>query len=147
MAKVRTVGFRTYYSDREKVPPTEFDPNNSLTDQDYKMMTDVNYLLEHMAGHSRTPIYGEQDMRTFEDWSNEMALVKRRFMNLSKEERDRFGNPQKFLAYCSNPDNFPELHPDFKKKKIEEKLLLDQQNMELIEDRKAKKLAKAIKEG
>lgn len=139
--------FQTYYNKPHVDVGTEFDPNSSLTDQDYKKQTDVNYLLEHMAGHSRTPIYGEQDNMTFEDWSNEMALVKRRFMMLDEETRGQFGNAQNFLKWCADPSNYDGELPTTlrvvaEKKRAEEEI----KSQEEKEQRLATKIAKAIKE-
>ena len=138
--------FQTYYNMYHKDNGTEFDPNGSLTDQDFKMTTDVNYLLEHMAGHSRTPIYGIQDTRTFEDWSNEMALVKRRFLRLDEETRKQFGTAQKFLEWCANPQNYEEMLPSViagrvSKEKLERDKSIAEQKSELY----AQKLAQVLK--
>ena len=133
----------TYYDKPRKNEGLTFDSNNSLTDQDFKMMTDVNYLLEHMAGHSRTPIYGIQDNQTFEDWSNEMAMLKRRFMNLSPELQKQFGNPQEFLKWCSNPENYKDNLPTIVQGlKTEEQLAKEK----LIREEKATLLATKIAE-
>lgn len=127
--------FRTYYNaDSYRDKPIEFDPNSSLTDQDYKMHTEVEYLLAHMAGQSRTPLYGVQDNSTFEDWQNEMALVKRRFLNLTPDMQKEFGNAKNFLAWCSDPNNYAEDLPTVKayreKQQLAKQKELEKQQLE-----------------
>lgn len=138
--------FQTYYNRPYRDKAIYFDPMSSLTDQSFRDQTDIDYLLSHMAGHSRTPIYGVQDNSTFEDWSNEMALVKRRFLHLDEQTRNTFGNAQNFLKWCSDPQNYVgDLPSTLKaisdKKEIEEK----QKYQDEKETRLATKIAKAIK--
>lgn len=138
--------FATYYDRTHIDKGIDFDEYSSLTDQDYKEQTDINYLLAHMAGHSRTPIYGVQDNMTFEDWSNEMALVKRKFMHLDEETRRKFGNAQSFLKWCADPQNYEgELPTTLKvnqdKIDLENKMKLTEEK----ENRLAAKIANAIK--
>lgn len=138
--------FRTYYDNSYVDEGLEFDINSSLTDQDFKMQTDVDYLLSHMAGHSRTPLYGVQDNMTFEDWSNEMALVKRRFLDLDPESRKRFGNAQEFLRWCADPNNYIDELPEVKNSRLFKKQSEDDiKKQEEKEDRLAKKIADSIK--
>lgn len=139
--------FRTYYNKRDyEDKPKEFDPNSSLTDQDFKMQTNVEYLLEHMAGHSRTPLYGMQETQTFEDWSNEMALLKRRFMHLSPDLQKQFGNAQAFLQWCSDPNNYKEKLPSVVQGRIsEERLEKEKQSKIERAELYAKKVAEFLK--
>jgi len=136
------IKFHTYYNLPPKDEGIEFDKNSSLTDQDYKIMTDIDYLLSHMAGHSRTPLYGVQDNMTFEDWSNEMALVKRKFMNLDEDTRRSFGNAQNFLKWCADPKNYEGQLPAL----LETKRLKElSEETERQKDIEVQRLAKAIK--
>lgn len=137
-----TMKFQTYYDRDYKDKSIEFDPNSSLTDQDFKIQTDIDYLLSHMAGHSRTPLYGVQDTMTFEEWNNEMALVKRRFMHLEPEQRLKFGNAQNFLKWCADPDNYREILPSTLE---EQDRIKKDQEYEEKETKRAQRLAKAIK--
>lgn len=137
---------QTYYDRYYIDEPTKFDPNSSLTDQDFKIQTDVDYLLSHMAGQSRTPLYGVQDTMTFEDWSNEMAMLKRRFLHLDEETRTRFGNAQNFLKWCSDPSNYEGELPTNLKILSDKKAFEDKQKyQDEKETRLATKIAKAIK--
>lgn len=138
--------FQTYYNKPYVDSGIEFDFNSSLTDQDYRSMTDIDYLLAHMAGHSRTPIYGIQDNMTFEDWSNEMALVKRRFMDLDEDTRRVFGNAQNFLKWCADFSNYEgQLPTTLRALSDKETLELKQKEIEEKEDRLAAKIAKSVK--
>lgn len=103
--------FSNYYDRKShrKSEPKKFN-KCSLTDTSYKLETDIVYQIANMTQETRTPVYSMTNhidgKATFEDWQNQVAFVKRKFMNLTKEEKERFGNAQNFLKYCSNPENY-----------------------------------------
>ncbi len=108
--------FVTYF-DRESYIKDSGTENTmeSLTDQSFKFDADVNELvLRYQNGLApRTPVQPKYDMDnyetsnwTFEDWQNEKAMVERKFLHLSPEMRAYFVTPQRFLEYCSNPENY-----------------------------------------
>lgn len=114
------MAFKTYF-DKEnwKEETGTFNNEPSLTDQSFKFDADINSIIVRMGGAPRTPVgnpvysldnYDTADW-TFEDWQNQKAMLERRFLHLSPEMREYFGNAQNFLKYCSNPDNY-ELQKD-----------------------------------
>lgn len=115
MVKLAKIKFATYYNkDSWHVDNgTEF-KMESLTDQSFRDMADVNSLILSMGGTPRTPVgnpvYNLENYATsswtFEDWQNQKALLERRFMHLTPEAKQFFGSPQEFLKYCSNPNNY-----------------------------------------
>lgn len=139
--------FQTYYNRHHRDIGTTFEPNSSLTDQDYRLQTEVDYLLSHMAGHSRTPLYGVQETMTFEDWSNEMAHLKRRYNDLSEDVRKQFSNPQEYLAWATDPNNYISELPTLKQAEFTKTMA---ENLKLEKSEKyreqARLLAEAIKE-
>lgn len=82
----------------------------SLTDQSFKSMCEIEQLLVNYRGTPRTPVYDLNNYETsnwsFEDWQNEKAKIERKFLHLDEKTRQQFGNAQNFFRYCSNPDNW-----------------------------------------
>ena len=105
------VKFATYF-DRESWIKDNGTVNTmeSLTDQSFRDMSDVNYLLLNYRGTPRTPVYDMNNYETadwtFEDWQNEKARIERKYLHLTPEMKAMFKSPQEFFAYCSNPDNY-----------------------------------------
>ena len=103
--------FATYF-DKESYPKVTGTVNDkcSLTDQSFKSMCEIEQLLVNYKGTPRTPVYDPDNYDTahwtFEDWQNEKAKCERKFLHLSVEERERFGDVQTFFKFCSNPDNY-----------------------------------------
>lgn len=107
--------FATAY-DREswfKKEPTVY-KSESLTDQSYRLDTDVVYLLSNGVAPTRTPIFGDNyDKLTLEGWQNKKAEIKRDFRLLTDEQKARFGySPSKFLEYCANPKNYVKMEEE-----------------------------------
>lgn len=109
MAKIP---FRTYW-DKEKAWRSCIGTVNiqeSLTDQSFKSMCEIEQLLINYRGTPRTPVYDidnyETSNWTFEDWQNEKAKIERKFLHLDDKTRQMFGNAQNFFKYCSNPENY-----------------------------------------
>lgn len=84
--------------------------NESLTDQSFKSMCEIEQLLVNSRATPRTPVYDMENYETsnwtFEDWHNEKAKIERKFIHLDDETRTMFGNAQNFFKYCSNPENY-----------------------------------------
>lgn len=85
----------------------------SLTDQSFRDMCEIDQLLLANRVTPRTPPLDRYDMNnyetadwTFEDWQNQKALVERKFLHLTPAAREYFKTPQEFFKYCSNPDNY-----------------------------------------
>lgn len=103
--------FATYF-DRDSWIKNDGTVNEmeSLTDQSFRDMADVNYLLLNYRGTPRTPVYDMNNYETanwtFEDWQNEKARIERKFNHLTPEAKEYFGTPQRFFEYCSNPNNY-----------------------------------------
>lgn len=103
--------FATYWN-KESWPKISGTVNEmeSLTDQSFKSMCEIEQLLINYRGTPRTPVYDmnnyETSSWTFEDWQNEKAKIERKFLHLDEKTREMFGTPQKFFEYCSNPDNY-----------------------------------------
>lgn len=103
--------FATYWN-KESWPKISGTVNNmeSLTDQSFKSMCEIEQLLVNYRGTPRTPVYDmnnhETSSWTFEDWQNEKAKIERKFLHLDDKTREMFGTPQKFFEYCSNPENY-----------------------------------------
>lgn len=122
--------FSTYF-DRESYIKDSGTENTmeSLTDQSFKFDADINELvLRYQNGLApRTPVQPKYDMDnyetsnwTFEDWQNEKAMVERKFLHLSPEMRAYFVTPQRFLEYCSNPENYELLPTGMAEKQVVE---------------------------
>lgn len=103
--------FATYF-DKESFPKVNGTVNNmeSLTDQSFKSMCEIEQLLVNYRGTPRTPVYDMDNYDTsnwtFEDWQNEKARLERKFLHLDPEMKSRFNTPQEFFKYCSNPENY-----------------------------------------
>lgn len=100
------------YWDKSSWPKSigTFNENESLTDQSFKSMCEIEQLLINSRATPRTPVYDMNNHETcrwtFEDWQNEKAKIERKFINLDEETRNMFGNAQNFFRYCSNPENY-----------------------------------------
>lgn len=103
--------FATYF-DKGSFPKVNGTVNNmeSLTDQSFKSMCEIEQLLVNYRGTPRTPVYDMDNYVTsnwtFEDWQNEKARLERKFLHLDPEMKSRFNTPQEFFKYCSNPENY-----------------------------------------
>ena len=103
--------FATYW-DKKSWPVVKGTLNcmESLTDQSFKGMCEIEQLLVNYRGTPRTPVYDMENYNTaswtFEDWQNEKARVERKFLHLSPEMKEKFKTPQEFFKYCSNPNNY-----------------------------------------
>ena len=98
--------FNTVYDRKIKVDDGFVFTEPSLTDPAYEAMCDINQILLGQNLPLRTPVFGEENTWTFEDWHNEKAKIQRKFLQLEPEMQAKFGNPANFLAFCTNPDNF-----------------------------------------
>lgn len=108
--------FVTYYNRNTVDTKGTENLEESLTDQSFKFDSDINDLVyRYSSGLApRTPIkepqydienYATASM-TFEDWQNEKAKIERKFLHLTPDMRAKFGTPQEFFKYCSNPENY-----------------------------------------
>lgn len=103
--------FATYF-DKESWPKVTGTINDkeSLTDQSFKSMCEIEQLLVNYRGTPLTPVYDMDNYETahwtFEDWQNEKAKIQRKYLNLSPEMREKFPSVETFLKYCTNPDNY-----------------------------------------
>lgn len=103
--------FATYF-DRGTYPKVSGTVNDkcSLTDQSFKAMCEIEQLLINYKGTPRTPVYDMENYDTahwtFEDWQNEKAKCERKFLHLTPEERQKFGDVATFFKFCANPDNY-----------------------------------------
>lgn len=98
--------FNTVYERKNKVDDGFTFKEPSLTDPAYEPLCDINQILLGQNMPLRTPVFGEENDWTFEDWQNEKAMLERRFLGLSDEMKAKFKTPANFLAFCTNPDNF-----------------------------------------
>ncbi|MEH1740630.1 hypothetical protein V6948_10580 [Fusobacterium varium] len=98
--------FNTVYDRKNKVDDGIVFTEPSLTDPAYEAMCDINQILLGQNLPLRTPVFGEENNWTFEDWHNEKAKLQRNFLQLTPELQKKFGTPANFLAFCSNPDNY-----------------------------------------
>ena len=85
----------------------------SLTDDSYLEMTDVNAMLMTGRAVPRVPPADKYNMNNYEidsmsldDWVNIKATMERKFLHLSPEAKIMFGSPQAFFKYATNPENY-----------------------------------------
>ena len=88
----------------------------SLTDESFRSMVEIDAFVYASGAKPVSPTRFDMENYetanwTFEDWQNERAKVERKFLHLTPEMQQYFGNAQNFLKYCSNPDNY-ELQKD-----------------------------------
>lgn len=110
------IKFATYYDKESYIKDNgTLNEMESLTDQSFKFDADINELIiRYQNGLApRTavkPTYNMDNYETahwtFEDWQNQKAMIERRFLHLTEDQRAFFKSPQEFFKYCSNPDNF-----------------------------------------
>lgn len=103
--------FATYFN-KESYPDKTGTINKmeSLTDQSFKVMCEIEQLLVAGRVTPRTPVYDVENYNTaswtFEDWQNQKALVERKFLHLDEQTKQVFGTPARFFEYCSNANNY-----------------------------------------
>lgn len=83
----------------------------SLTDQSYREMTDIYYhMLDKtpamLAATGQLGNYGEAFGLSFTDFQDLKAGIERKWLHLTPETKKQFGDPQTFLSYCSDPNNY-----------------------------------------
>lgn len=111
MATKTTAKFATYFDKDSWIINTGTENNmESLTDQSFKSMTEIEQLIVNYRGTPRTPVYDMENYDTadwtFEDWQNQKAMVERKFLHLSPEVQAQFKTPAEFFKYCSDPENY-----------------------------------------
>lgn len=92
-------------------------PEPSLAQQSFKDEVDINYLLEkfkvtgQMPQGLRLPTYGDfSGVNDYQTAMNALITARDAFMQLPAQMRSEFGNdPQKFLEYCSDPNNLDDM--------------------------------------
>lgn len=116
MLKMRKVNDGLGDAVSEALGLTDFGPTR--TQQSAKDETDINGIVKRFKvtgipprSGIRTPTYGDfNGIGDFRDAMDAINVAKRSFAELPSAVRKRFGNdPQLFLEFCSEEENFPEM--------------------------------------
>lgn len=90
----------------------------TLTQQSGKEEADINVLVKRfgvtgiMPQNVRVPVYSDftDSITDYHSAMNILVQTRESFMAMPADVRSRFANdPQKFLEFCSNPENLPEM--------------------------------------
>lgn len=105
--------------DHQKTPGIKFDKSVSMTQQQFKQETDINYIvgrylqtgyINPMLVKQGIPQYG--DLSEIQDYRATLEKIQEAddmFMQLSPKIRDRFNHdPLELLQFVADPKNLPE---------------------------------------